>query len=212
MSLHNAAHWPEILFERFRERMGFLWQLEARLKGATIHGRILFGGRPILSVARGSRMVFGDRVMLRSGRRNNPLSCFQPCVLRTLDPSAELILETNVGASAATICASRSIRIGENTIIGAGAMILDNDLHRRGEDGLWPSDSTTEARAVLIGRSVFIGARAIVLKGVTIGDGAVVGAGAVVTRDVPAGHLAVGNPAQVRSLRETMPPVDASQA
>jgi maltose O-acetyltransferase len=37
----------------------------------------------------------------------------------------------------------------------------------------------------------------IVLPGVTIGARTVVGAGAVVTKDLPAGVLAVGNPAKV---------------
>ena len=37
----------------------------------------------------------------------------------------------------------------------------------------------------------------IVCPGVTIGENTVVGAGAVVTRDLPAGVLAVGNPARV---------------
>ena len=54
-----------------------------------------------------------------------------------------------------------------------------------------------DARPVRIGRGCFIGARAILLKGVTLGDRAIVGAGAVVTRDVPAGHIAVGNPARI---------------
>ena len=50
---------------------------------------------------------------------------------------------------------------------------------------------------MIIGRGVFVGAHAIILKGVTIGDRAVVGAGAVVTQDVPARQLAVGNPARI---------------
>jgi maltose O-acetyltransferase len=44
---------------------------------------------------------------------------------------------------------------------------------------------------------VWLGGGVIVLPGVTIGAGTVVGAGAVVTRDLPAGVVAVGNPARV---------------
>ena len=195
MSLHNPAQWPEIVFERIREQLGVLWRIEAKLKGARFLGHATIGGRPILSVARGSKMLLGDQIVLRSGRRNNPLGCFQPCVLRTLSPTAELVVDERVGMSAVTICAGRSIRIGHDTIIGAGAMILDNDLHQLGSGGEWMPDCTTGARPVHIGQSVFIGARAIVLKGVTIGNGAVIGAGAVVTSDVPAGCVAAGNPA-----------------
>jgi maltose O-acetyltransferase len=50
---------------------------------------------------------------------------------------------------------------------------------------------------------VWLGGGVIVLPGVTIGAGTVVGAGAVVTRDLPAGVVAVGNPARV--LREVGP-------
>lgn len=39
------------------------------------------------------------------------------------------------------------------------------------------------------------------LPGVTIGDGAAVGAGSAVTRDIPAGAVAVGNPAKVVRVR-----------
>ena len=50
---------------------------------------------------------------------------------------------------------------------------------------------------VLICRGAWIGARSIILKGVTIGEGAIVGAGSVVTKDVPAFSVAGGNPAQI---------------
>ena len=50
---------------------------------------------------------------------------------------------------------------------------------------------------ITIGENVWIGCRALILKGVTIGDGAVVAAGAVVTKDVPANCVVAGNPAKI---------------
>jgi len=205
MSLHNPAHWPEILFERLREMSGLLWRMECRLKGAQLRGHISLVGRPIVSVAKGSSFVMEDKVLLRSGRRSNPLGCFQPCVLRTLASDAELILERNVGLSATVVCAAKTVRVGANTIVGAGAMILDNDFHRPDGRGGWPPDPAGTARPIVIGQSVFIGARAIILKGVTIGDRAVIGAGAVVTKDVPAGAVAAGNPAKILKSGESAP-------
>lgn len=177
---------------------GFFWKLEARAKGAAFAGAARFEGRPIISICRESQMRFGRDVSLNSARRANPVGCFQPCVLRTLAPNAELILEDRVGISGTVVCAGKSIRIGEGTIVGSGAMILDNDFHFFDEaTQRWRNEYSANARPVLIGCNVFIGARAIILKGVTIGDRAIIGAGAVVTQDVPAGQLAAGNPASV---------------
>jgi maltose O-acetyltransferase len=53
------------------------------------------------------------------------------------------------------------------------------------------------ALPITIGDNVWLGGGAIVLPGVTIGDDSVIGAGAVVTKDVPAGVVALGNPARV---------------
>ena len=44
---------------------------------------------------------------------------------------------------------------------------------------------------------MWLGGGVIVCLGVSIGDDSVIGAGAVVTRDIPAGVVAVGNPARV---------------
>ncbi|MBX3483746.1 MAG: hypothetical protein KIS90_08440 [Phenylobacterium sp.] len=48
-----------------------------------------------------------------------------------------------------------------------------------------------------IGARTMLGARSIVMPGITIGADCVVAPGAVVTRDVPDGSYAVGNPASV---------------
>jgi galactoside O-acetyltransferase len=57
--------------------------------------------------------------------------------------------------------------------------------------------STTESAPIKISKGAWIGARSMILKGVTIGKGAVVGAGSVVTKDVPDWTVVAGNPARV---------------
>jgi acetyltransferase-like isoleucine patch superfamily enzyme len=99
--------------------------------------------------------------------------------------------------SSAVICAEKEIVIGEGTILGAGAMIIDNDFHARNGEFRWGPSDPGRARAVQIGKGCFIGTRAIILKGVTLGDGVVVGAGAVVTNSWDSGTI-VGNPAASR--------------
>ena len=75
------------------------------------------------------------------------------------------------------------IYIGEWSYVAFGASILSHDMIRR---------LRLDTR---IGRNCFIGARSIIMPGITIGDGSVVAAGAVVTRDVPSGCIVAGNPA-----------------
>ena len=174
-----------------------LWRLEAQLRGVQLLGPVTFLGRPILSVAPDSEMIWLGDNHLYSAPRCNPLGNPQPCVLRTLARGAVLRLGRGVGLSGAVVCAALRIEIGEGTIVGSGAMIIDNDFHQPEGDHGWSGEALGTARGVRIGSGCFIGARAIILKGVTIGNRAVIGAGAVVTRDVPEGGCAAGNPAAI---------------
>jgi acetyltransferase-like isoleucine patch superfamily enzyme len=184
-----------------RGSASFVWRGEARIKGVQFQGQATFSGRPLISVAQGSQFILEDGVVVRSSLRCNPLGCFQPSVLRTLAPGAQLILRRNVGLSATVLCAGLLIEIGEDTLLGSWAMVLDNDFHLPEGAWGWRNECRENARPIRIGRGVFIGARAIILKGVTIGDRAVVGAGAVVSKDVPSGYVAVGNPARLIAPR-----------
>ncbi|HTW16065.1 MAG TPA: sugar O-acetyltransferase [Nocardioides sp.] len=58
-------------------------------------------------------------------------------------------------------------------------------------------DKWEAAKPITIGDNVWLGGGVIVCPGVTIGADTVVGAGSVVTKDLPAGVVAVGNPARV---------------
>ncbi len=74
----------------------------------------------------------------------------------------------------------------------APGVTIANDLYP-GDD-----DSARTMSGPLIGAGAQLGVNVTVLPFVRIGDGALIGAGSVVTRDIPAGAVAYGNPAQVR--------------
>ncbi len=89
------------------------------------------------------------------------------------------------------------IFIGADTAIAHDVMIIDFDGHTilKMVDGEYREKAIS--RPIRIGNHVWIGAKSIILKGVTVGDGSIIAAGSIVTRDVPAGCLVAGNPAKV---------------
>ena len=84
------------------------------------------------------------------------------------------------------------IWIGDGSLIGQQVVMatLDHDLDPEHRQDMFPGP-------IRIGRNVWVGAHATILRNVTIGDGAVVAAGAVVTRDVPPNTVVAGVPAKV---------------
>jgi acetyltransferase-like isoleucine patch superfamily enzyme len=66
-----------------------------------------------------------------------------------------------------------------------------------------PKEIDLGEREITIGSDAWVGANAMILRGVTIGTGGIVGAGAVVTTNVPAYTIVAGNPAH--PIRELTP-------
>ena len=174
-----------------------LWLLELKIRGVQTKAPINLVGQPICSRYPGSFISLGSGVTLDSAIRSNRLGGFSPCVVRTVTPTARILLGDHVGLSNSVIVAGNSIEIGEDTILGSGVMILDNDFHVMGTGFSWVSECSTNSKPIKIGRGCFIGSRSMILKGVTLGDRVVIGAGAVVTKDVPAYSMAAGNPARI---------------
>lgn len=89
------------------------------------------------------------------------------------------------------------LTIGAKCAIAAGVIVYTQTNQYRSDPAVDIIDQPTVYRPVRIGDDVWIGARAVVLPGVTIGDHSVIAAGAVVRSDVPAWTIAGGVPARV---------------
>lgn len=93
-----------------------------------------------------------------------------------------------------------AIEIGSDVIIGPNCAFFPYD------HGILPGIPIKEQPlhtkgGIIVEDDVWIGYGVIILDGVRIGKGAVIGAGSVVTKNVPAGAVAVGVPAQVKKMR-----------
>jgi len=94
---------------------------------------------------------------------------------------------------------SHGLCIGKHTLIAPDCFITDhNHLYAAGKS---IASQGCEGAAVHIGSDVWLGAKSIVLAGVTIADGAIVAAGAVVNRDVAPMAIVAGVPARVIGQR-----------
>ncbi len=174
-----------------------------RLKqsGLTIGRDVQFYGHPILTIAPGSSVLLGDSSVICSSEEFTALGVSRRTILRTMSPESEISIGKRAGMSGATICANTRIQIGDECLIGADVMIVDTDFHPIPSENRRFSKEGIKSAPIVIGRNVFIGARSVILKGVTIGDNSVIAAGSVVSRSVPENCIAGGNPAKpIRNL------------
>lgn len=195
MNLFAIKHYPQYARQ-------LLWNLRSRwlfrFKGVERTGKVYCYGIPIIERHVDSNIIFGDKVSLCSDSRHTALGVSGPVILRTLRPHASIFIGRESGLSGTTICSSTTVRIGERCLIGADVMISDTDFHPLIPEGRrYRNEKDALAAPVDIGDDVFIGARAVILKGVSIGKGSVVGAGSVVTKDIPERVVCAGNPARV---------------
>lgn len=95
-----------------------------------------------------------------------------------------------------TISGARSVRIGDNVLIGRGVHISDHS-HAYSEAKAVRDQGISAPRAVEIQDGAWLGQNVVISPGVTVGRFAVVGANSIVTHDVPARTVVAGAPARV---------------
>ncbi|MGE5380050.1 MAG: acyltransferase [Methylocystaceae bacterium] len=136
-----------------------------------------------INVAPGYEIHVGNNVCLEKGVR------------LSMGPGAKIYIGDNTYlADYAHVLSVDEVRIGKDCAISWHVLFMDTSSHpiAFGDDV-----PVTRVTPITVGDHVWIGCRAVILKGVTIGEGAVVANNAVVTHDVPPRTLVGGNPARV---------------
>lgn len=110
--------------------------------------------------------------------------------------NGELIVGKNVSLNGVCIGCETSITIDNDCLI-SDCFLADSDYHNL-EPHLRHSPPSPKVSApIVIKRNAWIGARATIMKGVTIGENSVVGLGSVVRKSVPDNVVIIGNPQQI---------------
>ena len=155
-----------------------------------------YGSIPSLQFPENANVEIGDDFILRTGKRNGiDGEQSRICVAE----GARLKIGKSSGMTNTTIQCYQNITIGDYVNIGAGCLIMDSNFHSTDWHDRMDRRKDTSMKInapVHIGDAVFIGARSIICKGVTIGDHAMIAAGSVVVKDVPADEVWGGNPAR----------------
>ena len=154
----------------------------------------------------GALVQIGNNCTIMSGAGLNPLSRnIKTCIY--VGKKATLKLGNDVGISSSTLWVKESVSIGNSVAIGADCIIMDTDAHNldwkircseeTNEYGESVDMVTAASAPIVIEDNVLVGARCIILKGVTIGARSIIGSGSIVTKDIPSDCIAAGNPCKV---------------
>lgn len=132
---------------------------------------------------KGAEIHVGNGVML------------ERAVRLSLGDNARVIIGDNTYLGDGTcVLAVDEIKIGAGCAISWHVVIMDTSSHPVGQIG---EKLETKIAPVVIGDHVWIGSRAVILKGVQVGEGAIIANNSVVTRNVPPRTMVAGNPAKV---------------
>ena len=153
-----------------------------KIKGVKLGKNTKWDGFPRVFKHKGSQIIIGDRVEVRNWKYSNPLGVNHALILTTWKKGAKINIASDVGISGGSISATNNINIGQGTLVGANSTIIDTDFHPIKSKKRRYQKIGIQSSPITIGKNVFLGTKAIILKGVKIKPNSVIGAGQVVSR------------------------------
>ena len=177
-----------------------IWnRIKFRIKHVAFGYNMMISTNMYLTVSLKAKIQIGNNFVFTIGECFNPLCRnIKGCIIT--ESEAIISIGNDVGMSSTCLWAHKKITIGNNVKIGGDTIIMDSDAHsldfvlRRNP---LLDQNNKKNIPITIEDDVLIGARCIILKGVTIGARSVIGSGSVVTKSIPADCIAAGNPCKV---------------
>ena len=156
---------------------------------------ILYYKSTVLNLSKDGKVNIGDNCLI--GRSKTGYHAGMPFYTTILNDGAhsDVCIGNNCRINGAYIHAKESIQIGDNCVIASGVNIIDSNGHET-----YSLDRTVgrdTPRSITIGKNVWIGLNATILKGTIIGDNCVVSAGSIVKGEFPCNSIITGNPAKI---------------
>ena len=151
-------------------------------------------------------LYIGKNTLLRDSNifikgNNNILYIGDNCVVNNTsiildNEGAEIRIGNKTSIAKAQIVSLEpyNIEIGEDCMLSYDIEIRNTDSHKIYDKNT--NKRINEGNGVSIGNHVWLGMRAIILKGVTIEDNSIVAGGSIVTKDVKVNTIVSGNPAK----------------
>ena len=146
-------------------------------------------------MSKNGKVSIGDDCLI--GRSKTGYHAGMPFYTTILSDGTDshISIGNNCRINGAYIHAKQSIQIGDNCVIASGVNIIDSNGHET-----YSLDRTVgrdTPRSITIGKNVWIGLNATILKGTIIGDNCIVSAGSIVKGEFPCNSIITGNPAKI---------------
>lgn len=166
-------------------------QMSNNFDRAYLFDKLFHGFQALMEIL--PQIIRGWLLALRSEKVGKGLKVDKDCLFFH---TTKLKIGDNVWIGRRVFVSGRGgLTIGNDSFLAFDSVILTE--HHVYKKGVKIRNTGFTTLPTEIGNNVLVGAKAIIMPGVTIGNNVVIGANSVVTKNIPSGSVVVGIPAKV---------------